>query len=265
MNISTQNDAGQWVPAIPLPLYLAFGRCRCSCGVTRWGMRRYREHYALAHIVDGKPPTSASVHDVVTRGLPPRGGYPSGPTPVRGLPKAPTGPAPGSYRAERTREAEARGERLFPPRLGSLGYAEGGEIRTPAPHPAFTDPNPKRTMHFDAGGEDTVACGAPGFSTYDRLAVTCTDCLRVMMVSGGMEPTLPGTVMVWPRRAALPEGWRWANGDLLRRAAHPGLAEAIGNQFARPHDERVLMVRLPDFRDPRTGACTHIIRVDPRV
>lgn len=46
-----QNDRGGWVPAIPLPLFLSFGRCRCDCGETRRGQRSYREHYALTHVL----------------------------------------------------------------------------------------------------------------------------------------------------------------------------------------------------------------------
>jgi hypothetical protein len=40
-----------WVPAIPEPFFLAFGRTRCDCGSTFWGRQRYREHYALAHVL----------------------------------------------------------------------------------------------------------------------------------------------------------------------------------------------------------------------
>lgn len=48
---SMQNERGEWVPAIPEPYFLAFGRVRCDCGETRWSKRSYREHYALAHVL----------------------------------------------------------------------------------------------------------------------------------------------------------------------------------------------------------------------
>jgi hypothetical protein len=48
----TQNDRGEWVPAIPLPLFLNFGRVQCDdCGHRSFGQRRYREHFALAHVL----------------------------------------------------------------------------------------------------------------------------------------------------------------------------------------------------------------------
>lgn len=46
----TQNSRGQWVPAIPEPLYLPLG-VRCDCGKRLRNRRRYREHYALTHIL----------------------------------------------------------------------------------------------------------------------------------------------------------------------------------------------------------------------
>jgi hypothetical protein len=46
-----QNDRGEWVPAIPLPYFLAFGRVRCDCGERFRGQKRYREHYALTHVL----------------------------------------------------------------------------------------------------------------------------------------------------------------------------------------------------------------------
>lgn len=49
--IQAQNQRGQWVPAIPEPLFLPFGRVQCRCGEKRRGARSYREHYALAHIL----------------------------------------------------------------------------------------------------------------------------------------------------------------------------------------------------------------------
>lgn len=45
----TQNDAGEWVPAIPLPM---FGlRKLCPCGRRFWTLCGYRGHYALAHVL----------------------------------------------------------------------------------------------------------------------------------------------------------------------------------------------------------------------
>ena len=46
-----QNSRGEWVPAIPEPYFLAWGRVRCDCGETFRGRRRFREHYALAHVL----------------------------------------------------------------------------------------------------------------------------------------------------------------------------------------------------------------------
>jgi hypothetical protein len=44
-----ENKRGEWVPAIPLPLYgLKKG---CSCGASFWFERNYEAHYALTHIV----------------------------------------------------------------------------------------------------------------------------------------------------------------------------------------------------------------------
>lgn len=49
----TQNDRGEWVPAIPLPLFVGWRlrKSRCSCGQTFRNQHRYREHFALAHIL----------------------------------------------------------------------------------------------------------------------------------------------------------------------------------------------------------------------
>lgn len=47
----TQNDRGEWVPAIPLPMFLGFGRVQCDCGKRVFGRRRYREHFALSHVL----------------------------------------------------------------------------------------------------------------------------------------------------------------------------------------------------------------------
>lgn len=45
-----QNQRGEWVPAIPLPM---FGlRKECGCGAKFWTMEGYRGHYALRHVLD---------------------------------------------------------------------------------------------------------------------------------------------------------------------------------------------------------------------
>jgi hypothetical protein len=49
MDVSTKNEEGQWVPAIPLPLYGA--RKHCHCGRRFWTIAGYRGHYALRHIL----------------------------------------------------------------------------------------------------------------------------------------------------------------------------------------------------------------------
>ncbi len=49
-NISHLNARGQWVPAVPLPL---FGPLRkvCDCGARFWTLAGYHGHYAYAHIL----------------------------------------------------------------------------------------------------------------------------------------------------------------------------------------------------------------------
>lgn len=47
--ITTENDHGEWVPAIPVPFYGL--RKGCHCGQKFWTMPGYRGHYALAHIL----------------------------------------------------------------------------------------------------------------------------------------------------------------------------------------------------------------------
>lgn len=53
MNVSTQNTRGEWVPAIPEPLFIGrrLTKCQCDCGETRNTRLAYREHYALTHIL----------------------------------------------------------------------------------------------------------------------------------------------------------------------------------------------------------------------
>lgn len=48
MPVLRQNNAGAWLPAIPLP-YNGL-RKRCDCGAKFWTMTGYRGHYALIHI-----------------------------------------------------------------------------------------------------------------------------------------------------------------------------------------------------------------------
>lgn len=46
-----RNAWGEWVPAIPLPLFVRFGRKRCRCRRTFWTTDGYRGHYAYAHVL----------------------------------------------------------------------------------------------------------------------------------------------------------------------------------------------------------------------
>lgn len=50
-DIEIQNPEGIWVPAVALPLHVFMGFHRCICGATRFGAKRYQEHYAYAHIL----------------------------------------------------------------------------------------------------------------------------------------------------------------------------------------------------------------------
>lgn len=53
MTVCQENDRGEWVPAIPEPLFVGWRlrRCRCNCGETFKDRVTYRGHYALAHIL----------------------------------------------------------------------------------------------------------------------------------------------------------------------------------------------------------------------
>lgn len=51
---ATQNRRGEWVPSIPLPMYGLRKKC-WVCGKKFWTEERYREHYALHHILDPEP------------------------------------------------------------------------------------------------------------------------------------------------------------------------------------------------------------------
>lgn len=214
MTTQTRNEAGQWVPAIPLPFYLAFGRCRCSCGETRWSERSYREHYALSHIIEGepadRPPTLAEAAAELRRvnRRTPVGGY-------------------------------------APPNPGVASKAG-------APRP------PSMVMHWNAGGQDSVACGMPGYSDTDPTKVTCPDCARVMRLFGlSTEPLPVGTVVVYPSHAPLPEGWRWADGSWVNCDEYPALFKAIGLEYGGGDGKHYRQFRLPDFGP----GLTHIIRV----
>ena len=55
---TAQNARGEWVPAIPLPLFVWPHRHRCECGRSSWTMSGYRGHYAESHILY-PPATSA--------------------------------------------------------------------------------------------------------------------------------------------------------------------------------------------------------------
>lgn len=50
---SKKNARGEWVPAVPYPLFTFPHRHRCHCGRSYWTMDGYRGHYAVTHIIDG--------------------------------------------------------------------------------------------------------------------------------------------------------------------------------------------------------------------
>lgn len=51
--VRTQNSRGEWVPAIPTPLFVGRGlkRARCDCGRVFGDDEAYRGHYALVHVM----------------------------------------------------------------------------------------------------------------------------------------------------------------------------------------------------------------------
>lgn len=52
MDVQVQNKNGEWVPAVPTPIFGAFGkRVRCYCKKWYPNTKRYQEHYAYAHIL----------------------------------------------------------------------------------------------------------------------------------------------------------------------------------------------------------------------
>jgi hypothetical protein len=48
----TKNRSGLWVPAIPLPYFLRWGRVQCECGRIFSKEELYRGHYALVHVME---------------------------------------------------------------------------------------------------------------------------------------------------------------------------------------------------------------------
>jgi hypothetical protein len=50
---SIQNARGEWVPVVPVPLYVGFRlrRTQCKCGRRFKTMEHYEGHYALVHIL----------------------------------------------------------------------------------------------------------------------------------------------------------------------------------------------------------------------
>lgn len=51
MDVEVKNDRGEWVPAIPTPIFLAFGRVQCHCGKKRRNKLSYMEHFSYSHIL----------------------------------------------------------------------------------------------------------------------------------------------------------------------------------------------------------------------
>lgn len=48
-----QNRHGDWVPSIPVPFFIGRKKVRCPrCPLVCKDQKRYREHYALDHILD---------------------------------------------------------------------------------------------------------------------------------------------------------------------------------------------------------------------
>ena len=58
VSMTMQNRRGEWVPAIPEPLWIGFllRHAQCSCGCKFDDDVTYRGHYALEHIVLGNQP-----------------------------------------------------------------------------------------------------------------------------------------------------------------------------------------------------------------
>ena len=49
----TQNQDGNWIPAIPEPYYGM--RKWCECGERFWTLEGYRAHYSYVHILEPAP------------------------------------------------------------------------------------------------------------------------------------------------------------------------------------------------------------------
>lgn len=51
--VQAQNTRGEYVPAVPEPLYVGWRlkKCKCDCGEVFKSRREYRGHYAYAHIL----------------------------------------------------------------------------------------------------------------------------------------------------------------------------------------------------------------------
>lgn len=52
----TQNDKGEWVPAIPLPKVTRFSNYRCTCRKKAfWTLEEYKQHWVYEHVYMGRP------------------------------------------------------------------------------------------------------------------------------------------------------------------------------------------------------------------
>lgn len=49
-SVQAQNNRGEWVPAIPLPMFVGW-KHKCSCGLKFRTLEQYQGHYALVHIL----------------------------------------------------------------------------------------------------------------------------------------------------------------------------------------------------------------------
>jgi hypothetical protein len=50
--VVAKNARGEWVPAIPLPIYRLWLKECPGCGASFYTTEGYRGHYALRHIID---------------------------------------------------------------------------------------------------------------------------------------------------------------------------------------------------------------------
>jgi hypothetical protein len=52
----TQNDRGQWVPAIPMPFVTTWNKYRCTCRKKPfWTLEEYKQHWVYEHVYQGRP------------------------------------------------------------------------------------------------------------------------------------------------------------------------------------------------------------------